>query len=279
MPPVAVVVCTRNRPERLANLMRALGAQTHADFELRVVEDDGDPPMGPSIARDEGWRATTAPLVAFTDDDCEPAPDWLAQLVAAHERQPDAVLQGATEPLAREAHLLDHPRARTQVVRQLGPYYQCCNIAYPRAVLERVDGFAHDWPWGGEDADLAWRAQEAGAPFAWVPDARVEHAVTVPTAVEYLRGAAKFEPAMRLLADHPQIRPLVLEHGLLWKRSHGRVAAAGAVLLAAVVSRRPLLAAVAAAALLGRRPLLGLYDVLETASTIRGAIRHRTPVI
>ncbi len=276
MASVAVVVCTRNRPERLANLLRALDAQTHRDFELRVVEDNGEPPLGPSVARDDGWRATSAPLVAFTDDDCEPAPDWLAQLVAAHERQPDAVLQGATEPLAREAHLLEHPRARTQVVRQLGPYYQCCNIAYPRAVLEQVGGFARDWPWGGEDADLAWRAQEAGAPFAWVPGARVEHAVTVPTPLEYLCGAAKFEPAMRLLRDHPQIRPLVLDHGVLWKRSHAKpLLAAAGVLLA----RRHPAALLLAAPLLRGGAVQAAYDVLETASTLRGAISNRTFVI
>jgi len=275
MPTVAVVVCTRNRPQRVANLRRALDAQTHRDFELRVVDDSGDPPMGPSVARDDGWRATSAPLVAFTDDDCEPAPDWLEQLVAAHARQPEAVLQGSTEPLAREAHLLDSPRARTQVVRQLGPYYQCCNIAYPRAVLERIDGFARDWPWGGEDADLAWRAKEAGTPFAWVPEARVEHAVTVPAPLEYLRGAAKFEPAMRLLHDHPQMRPLVLEHNLLWKRSHAK--ALLAVLGLLLARRWPV--ALLLVAPYARDPLQGAYDVLETASTIRGGIRHRTPVI
>jgi GT2 family glycosyltransferase len=276
MPPVAVVVCTRNRPERLANLRRALAAQSHQDFELRIVDDSADPPMGPSAARNEGWRATTAPLVAFTDDDCEPAPDWLERLLAAHAESPHAVLQGSTEPLERERHLLDSPRARTQVVRQIGPYYQCCNIAYPRRVLERVGGFAQDWPWGGEDADLAWRAKEAGVPFAWVPEARVEHAVTVPTPAEYLRSAAKFEPAMRLLADHPQMRPLVLEHGLLWKRSHAKALLAAAGLL---LARRHRPAAALALPLLASGPLQAAYTVLETASTIRGGIRHRTPVV
>ena len=33
---------------------------------------------GPAVARNMGWRAAEAPLVAFTDDDTVPAHDWLA---------------------------------------------------------------------------------------------------------------------------------------------------------------------------------------------------------
>ena len=37
-------------------------------------------------SRNIGWRAATAPLVAFTDDDCRPAPDWLERLLAPRAR-------------------------------------------------------------------------------------------------------------------------------------------------------------------------------------------------
>ncbi len=109
-----------------------------------------------------------------------------------------------------------------------------------------------------------------------MPEARVEHAVTVASPSEYLRRAAKFEPAMRLLADHPQIRPLVLEGGLLWKRSHATALLAAAGLLAA--RRRPA-AALLALPLLSAGPVEAAYTVLETASTLRGAVRYRTPVV
>ena len=37
---------------------------------------------GPAAQRNHGWRAGGAPLVAFTDDDCRPAPGWLEALLA-----------------------------------------------------------------------------------------------------------------------------------------------------------------------------------------------------
>lgn len=308
MPPsAAVVVCTRNRAARLPALLTCLAGQTFEDFELVVVDDASDDTtpavlaahddprlrvvretrrVGPSVARDDGWRTTTAPLVAFTDDDCEPAPGWLAALYDAHRARPEAVLQGPTAPIERERHLLG-PLARTQQVPRLGPYYQCCNIAYPRTVLERVGGFDRTYDWGGEDTDLAWRAIEAGTPFAWVPDAAVAHAVTVAAPLEFLRGAGKFSGAMRLVADHPGLRPLALEHDLFWKRTHALLLLAMAGVVGA--RRLPPAALLALPYLrdLRRRldgevalaPVLAAYDVAETATTVRGGIRHRTPVI
>jgi glycosyltransferase involved in cell wall biosynthesis len=306
-PPVAVVVCTRNRAARLPALLGRLAAQGTDGLEVVVVDDasDDDTPavlaahaapwlrtvreprrVGPSVARDDGWRATTAPLVAFTDDDCEPQDGWLDALRAAHAADPAAVLQGRTTPLERERHLLG-PLARTQVVERLGPYYQCCNIAYPRDVLERVGGFDRTYDWGGEDTDLAWRAIAAGAEMRWVPDAHVQHAVTVATPVAFVRSAGKFSDAMRLVHDHAALRPLVLEHGLFWKRSHPLVLLA--LLGLALARRRPVFALLALPYLRDLRaraggrpqlaPVLAAYDVAETATTIRGGIRHRTPVV
>jgi glycosyltransferase involved in cell wall biosynthesis len=307
MPSVAVVVCTRNRRDRLSNLLACLDSQTHADFELVVVDDasgDATPALlasqddhrlrtlrldtrrGPSVARDDGWRASSAPLIAFTDDDCEPAPGWLAALVAAHAEEPQAILQGATQPIARERDRLG-PLARTQIVEQLGPYYQCCNIAYPRSVLDKVNGFARDYDWGGEDADLAWRAISAGTPTRWVPEARVEHAVSVATPAEFIRGAGKFADAMRLIHDHPALRPLVLQHKVFWKREHALVLLA--LLGLALARRHKLLALLALPYLRALRtraedqpqlaPVLAAYDLAETVTTIRGAIKHRALVL
>src|SRR5205823_3162308 len=55
-------------------------AATARDAGARVVrlERAG----GPAAARNAGVAATSAPLLAFTDADCEPAPGWLAALAA-----------------------------------------------------------------------------------------------------------------------------------------------------------------------------------------------------
>ncbi|MEA2352273.1 MAG: mycofactocin glycosyltransferase, partial [Thermoleophilaceae bacterium] len=91
------MVPTRDRAERLPVLLEALAAQTLARDRYEVVAvDDGsadDTPRvlaaadvdrvvrhersrGPAAARNSGWRAASAPLVAFTDDDCRPEPGW-----------------------------------------------------------------------------------------------------------------------------------------------------------------------------------------------------------
>src|SRR4051794_38960457 len=95
-PEVTVVIPTRDRAARLVAALEALRGQTLEPerFETLVVDDGssddtgealagltGDgrlivrvltlPGDGPAAARNAGWRAARAPLVAFTDDDCE----------------------------------------------------------------------------------------------------------------------------------------------------------------------------------------------------------------
>lgn len=307
-PVLSVVVCTRDRAERLARLLDALRAQDLREpWELLVVDDGSrdetprllgdtddlplevhrlDASAGPSVARDEGWRRTGGELVCFTDDDCEPAPDWLSTLLAAHRRFPQALLQGRTEPHPREAHLLG-PTARTQRVRHCGPYFQTCNIAYPRTLLERVDGFDRSFGWGGEDCDLAWRGIEAGCTVHWVPDALVHHAVTVLSPAAFLRGTQRFTDSMRLYRRHPRLRDAALTNRLFFKPSHQLLLQA--LVGYALARRHPawLVLAYPYVREMDARtpgsprpiPLLVAHDVLEIAATVRGAVRHRTWVV
>ena len=129
---MAVVVPTYRRPQALERTLRALvserppvpleivvsddgspepeGAQVAAAVErlagtLSETPSAGDPPVrirlvrqenaGPAAARNHGARATSAPLLVFLDDDCAPAPGFLAYHLAAHtaggaDRRPGA---------------------------------------------------------------------------------------------------------------------------------------------------------------------------------------------
>lgn len=312
MTEIAVVVATSNRADLLERLLEALRAQTLSRdrWELVICDDcSGDrtpvvleaavrrgdlplstlrtsAPAGPSVARDDAWRLTSAPLVAMTDDDCEPDPGWLEALLAANAREPDAVLQGMTEPRTADRALAGHPSARTQHVVRPGPFYQACNIAYPRRWLETVDGFDRSFGWGGEDADLAWRVIEAGAEVAWVPEARVEHAVNLLGPGEMLRLALVWGESMRVHARHRGLRSQLL-WGIFWRASHQLLIQA--LLGAALARRHP------AFLLLGwpylkhleRRldgshewaPVLVASDALELFSVMRGAAKHRVLVL
>ncbi|MGH2447831.1 MAG: glycosyltransferase family 2 protein [Chloroflexota bacterium] len=182
------MVPTRNRAGYLANLLAAVDAQDHPCFEVLVVDDastDSTSELlsaweGPThrvirmprsegsyAARNAGWQEARGDIIAFTDDDCLPRPDWLTRLESALEDPALLAVQGTT--------VTDHSR-RTPFTNQIeqitgGAPYRTCNIAYRRPVLERLGGF---------DASLRWYAdnilglQVAGT-VGFAPGAVVEH--------------------------------------------------------------------------------------------------------
>jgi glycosyltransferase involved in cell wall biosynthesis len=312
-PEIAVVIPTRGRETRLAFALEAL-AQQRLDpsrFEVVVVRDgDATEPLaqappgiavrfltrpgiaGPTAKRNVGWRASSAPLVAFTDDDCRADPRWLESLLAAASGT-GSFLQGRTEPDPDERRLL-HGFARSQEIRGLSGWYETCNMAYPRELLERLGGFDESFPFGGEDTDLAYRAIEAGARPVYVDDALVWHAVMHRSLGRALREATAWSEMSGVVARHPELRD-ALYLGAFWRKSHAALllALAGA----AVARRRPGIALAAAlpylelrvnwrspsARRLARRlatlPAWVAIDAVEVASRLPAAVRHRTLVI
>jgi len=313
VPAVSVVVATRNRAPRLRALLLSLIAQTlpRDQFEVIVVDDassDATPSVlaradgvrvirrdvneGPAAARNDGWRAARAPLVAFIDDDCEADPEWLIAGLAACAEHPGAVVQGRVDPHPAEAHLRS-PFARTLTVHGDGPYYQTANIFYPRALLERLGGFdARSYPVpGGEDTDLAWRAIEAGAPTAYADAARAYHAVSVIGARGRLRVAARWSQTLHVYRRHPGARKRVFTRGVFWKPWHYTLARAS---LALVVPRRfrylrgwlaaPYLDSIRVRLRHERgrvwhAPFYLVEDAVEIAAAVRASIRHRMLVL
>jgi glycosyltransferase involved in cell wall biosynthesis len=307
---LSVVVPSHERPLRLRWLLNALEEQTLAreDWELVVVHDSdyGDlvathpvgarelrvAPCGPATKRNAGWRASSAPVVAFTDDDCRPPPDWLANVVAAAAREPGAIVQGATRPDPDEAALLLAPHPRTVVVDPPTPWAQTCNIVYPRAVLEALGGFdEHGLPLiGGEDSDLALRARAAGVPYCAAPDVVTFHTVDTMTLWQRAAFGWRWRQLPAMVRRHPSLRrqaPL----RVFWKPRHGWFALALAGALAA--RRTPLALLLVLPWARAARPLYGrglrgrvrslgelpgqaVVDAVEVAALAAGSARHRT---
>jgi glycosyltransferase involved in cell wall biosynthesis len=313
-PRVSVVVSTYNRPERLRELLAGLRAQTlpAQEFEVVVVDNGSEPPTGalietelardglrlrtvrhattrgPSGGRNSGWRLARGPLVAFTDDDCVPAPDWLSAGLALAESHPEAVLQGRTLPAPSE--LPPHGLlVRTQRIERLGPHYETCNIFYPRPLLERLGGFDESFGLqpAGEDTDLAWRAIEAGHETVFAGDAVVYHAVEAIGMRGALRIAARWSEGVRVFADHPQTRSM-LYRGIFWNVWHYLLWRSLLALLGPGWARRMLLTmhlkqlqqrARRGQAGASAIPFLLAHDAVECWTIARGAIRHRTLVL
>lgn len=312
-PAVAVAVGTRDRAPRLARLLASLAAQRGVDFEVAVCDDgsrDGtgevlagaeagplplrvlrhESARGPAAARNAAWRAASAPLVAFIDDDCRAADGWLAALVAASLRRPGAFVQGRVEPDPRERHLLDAFSLSMEVTAST-PWYPACNIAYPRELLERIGGFDESFRFpAGEDTDLGWRAREAGAEPLFEARARAFHAVHRVGALGRACSARRWGDIPQVVARHPGLRA-DLRLGVFWRRSHAPFALAAAGMLLAPRSPRLGLALALPWARL-YRPVHGswpgtlaalpghaLVDAAEVAAVVGGSIRARTAVI
>src|SRR3954453_11117240 len=101
---VSVVIPARDAAGLIDGAVRAaLSQQLDGEFEVIVVDDgstdatstiareagarvvSNPSPPGPAGARNVGVAAASAPLIAFTDADCVPAPGWLRAGVTALE--------------------------------------------------------------------------------------------------------------------------------------------------------------------------------------------------
>jgi GT2 family glycosyltransferase len=308
-PLVSVVVPTSNRADYLAVTLDSLAAQdldAHA-YEVIVVDDGSrdetsrvlaearvdrclrhDSRRGPAAARNTGWRVARAPLVAFTDDDCRPEPGWLEAGLAMHGSHPGAVVQGRTRPEPADEPKLDNPLARSLRVERLGPFFQTCNVFYPRELLERVGGFDERIQIGAEDVDLALRALATGAGAVFAEDALVNHRVVEHSLADAVRFTARWRTLPAVVASHPPLRRAFPWRGRVWREAHARLLLALAGLALAPLHRGFLLWCVPYATLrrgwrpdglargLAELPGVALVDAAELAVLGWASARART---
>lgn len=205
VPRISVVVPTHRRPDLLRRCLRALMRQSLGPqaFEVIVVDDGrqdavrellhemaaqpGAPAMrylrphghGPACARNLGWRAGRAPLIAFTDDDTIPHPDWLAHGEAALRAQPHWVALGGRVLVPLEGGPTQRPSDHERTTQGLQhAEFVTANALVRRAALAHVGGFDERFlrPWR-EDADLQFRLLQHAGPVGRCDTARVLHPV------------------------------------------------------------------------------------------------------
>lgn len=199
-PAIAVVIPTFNRPDTLARLLDALErcSPVRGGVEVVVVDDGSTVEVGPVVARhpsvrllqqtnagpaaarNRGWRTTTAAIVAFTDDDTVPEPDWLVDLVRAFDDAPATGAIGGRIVALAPGRLAGFVQAEALVghsVRDDGVHHLVtANAAYRRTVLEQLGGFDERFRRAsGEDTDLTLRAVAAGHRLEVIDGAVVAH--------------------------------------------------------------------------------------------------------
>jgi glycosyltransferase involved in cell wall biosynthesis len=202
----SIIVPTYDRPHQLAACLRAL---TNLDyppeqFELIVVDDgspeapdavaapDRDrlnvtflsqPRAGPASARNTGAAHAKGKYLAFTDDDCVPAADWLQRLAARFAIAPEQMVGGTTVNgvpgnlySAASQLLIGYLYAHYNADSNQAVFLTSNNMAMAAALFRKVGGFDVTFPRAaGEDRELCdrWLRNKFGITFA--PEAVVHH--------------------------------------------------------------------------------------------------------
>jgi GT2 family glycosyltransferase len=146
---------------------------SEATMNVRCVR--AGPLTGPAHARNVGWRAARGGIIAFTDDDCVPAPRWLRAGLAAMVTAGgvDGVHGRIMVPLSREP--TDYERDAAGLERA---EFATANCFYSRHALAEVGGFDERFTsaWR-EDSDLFLALMEKGRRLGFARDAVVVHPV------------------------------------------------------------------------------------------------------
>jgi len=206
---VTVCVGTRGGDARCVATIRSILRSNYDDFDVVVVDQGRDPVVaqalqrefgsdlrlrhvtsnrvGASAARNVAANVARGPLLAYTDDDCEVAPDWVSTFVSAFEMRPRVGLifgsvksgtlrTGGFVPdyQIQDAQLLTKP---VQMWRSHGI---SANMAVRLQTIRLVGGFDEILGSGAplpscEDWDIAYRVLKSGSWVFELPESHVVH--------------------------------------------------------------------------------------------------------
>ncbi len=193
-PTVSVVIPAWHSAASLPGCLDALAAQSLTDFEVIVVSSSDESetrrvvethPLGarfeqspvrllPHAARNLGVVHARGRRLAFTDPDCRARPDWLEQLLRAdHPFVGGSIGLVDADWLGRGIHRCKFPYFGPEASAGERAMLPTANLMIDRALWARIGPFDGGVFCG--DSLLARRAQAAGIPIRFVPEARVEH--------------------------------------------------------------------------------------------------------
>jgi len=255
---LSLVICTRNRAAQLAQtLKRVLTIQSRLTWEI-IVADNGStdrtsavvqefsaacnhpvqlihkPGRGVSYARNAGWQSAKSDIVAYIDDDCYPAEDYLDAVFDCFSKDPRVGFVGGRillhDPSDRRITIQESLEQRSFPPNSfISPgVIQGANLAFRRAALKAVGGFDLWFGAGalftGEEAELLARISAAGWTGAYDPAPLVYHHHGRKTVIDefwlmrsYDRGRGAYYAKCMLDSG---MRQLYVRNWLLRRRYH-----------------------------------------------------------
>ncbi|MGB5687383.1 MAG: glycosyltransferase, partial [Candidatus Electrothrix sp.] len=126
--------------------------------------------IGPAAARNHGSRLARGKFLAFTDDDCVPAPDWLDCALNELADSEEMALAGRViNGLEQNAyavvnqHIYDVLFSWYNTNPKQARFAMSNNLIVPAREFAALNGFDADFPYpGGEDRDFIDRWLEQG---------------------------------------------------------------------------------------------------------------------
>ena len=203
MPKFSLIVPTRSRPQELVQLFNSLREQTFKDFEVVLIDQNGDQatldvvneftrsggviihlrpgPLPLSAARNVGLRKVTGEFIGFPDDDCHYPPGLLADVLREMEvGKLDILSCRGEEPLTGRPLLSSFPNKRTEfTLSNLLGIGMSITLFFRASCIQDLffdEELGVGRPAGsGEESDFLFKAFHKGARGAYVIGPKVFH--------------------------------------------------------------------------------------------------------
>lgn len=219
MPEIAAIICTHNRDRYLGAAIDSLLTQEYTDYEIIVVDNASsdrtkevvaqrdynpllkyvyEPELGLSVARNRGAKETTAPILAYLDDDAEASSQWLSIIAQAYRDNAQLAIAGGKVTLILPEGKTLPNWLSDEMAGALGSYDLGSEIVYldnpnltprglnyslRRSFLEQIGGFDPNLGRVGknllsnEELLMTELALEKGWQVAYLPEALAAHNV------------------------------------------------------------------------------------------------------
>ena len=224
----SVIIPTCNRPDRLQRCLNSLAKLDFPkhEFEVVVVDDGSKKALdsvvdefhdqlkltllrttnqGPSAARNTGSEVATGKFLAFTDDDCDPDPDWLSRLQDGLGNSEECMAGGRTVNRLRKncfsmasQFIVDIAYAFYNRNPKNAAFFASNNMALSARLYKKVGGFDSKFRIASEDRELCDRCRFMGYRLIYLPQAMILHSHRLSffrfwrQHFRYGRGAARY---------------------------------------------------------------------------------------
>jgi GT2 family glycosyltransferase len=201
----SVIIPSYNRPKQLAACLESLTQLEYPRdrFEVIVVDDGSDSPLdtvvapfqdslnlrlirqnnaGPAAARNHAAQQARGQYLAFTDDDCKPATNWLQALENCFAATPDRIVGGRTvnaladNPFSMTSqNIISMGYAHYNAICDRARFFASNNMVVPAERFRELGGFDEGFT-TSEDRELCDRWLHQGYQMTYAPEVVIYHA-------------------------------------------------------------------------------------------------------